>query len=287
MSGRRSTFLLSALVFGFAFLYIPILSVIFYSFNESRLVTVWGGFSFKWYGELFRDRQMLEAVWLSLRIAAVTATGAVIVGTLAGLVLARFGRFRGRTLLSGMVTAPLVMPDVITGLSLLLLVVALAPLPFVPDERGFSTIAIAHITLTLAYVTVVVQSRLSTMDDSLEEAAMDLGARPTKVFLLITLPIIAPAIVSGWLLAFTLSLDDLVIATFAAGPSTNTLPMMIFSTVRRGVTPEINALATLMVSVVTVFVIAAGVLMARQERSRQRDIQIAKAGDGSVTGARA
>jgi putrescine transport system permease protein len=287
MSGRRSTFLLSALVFGFAFLYIPILSVIFYSFNESRLVTVWGGFSFKWYGELFRDRQMLEAVWLSLRIAAVTATGAVIVGTLAGLVLARFGRFRGRTLLSGMVTAPLVMPDVITGLSLLLLFVALAPLPFVPDERGFSTIAIAHITLTLAYVTVVVQSRLSTMDDSLEEAAMDLGARPTKVFLLITLPIIAPAIVSGWLLAFTLSLDDLVIATFAAGPSTNTLPMMIFSTVRRGVTPEINALATLMVSVVTVFVIAAGVLMARQERSRQRDIQIAKAGDGSVTGARA
>ncbi len=287
MSGRRSTFLLSALVFGFAFLYIPILSVIFYSFNESRLVTVWGGFSFKWYGELFRDRQMLEAVWLSLRIAAVTATGAVIVGTLAGLVLARFGRFRGRTLLSGMVTAPLVMPDVITGLSLLLLFVALAPLPFVPDERGFATITIAHITLTLAYVTVVVQSRLSTMDDSLEEAAMDLGARPTKVFLLITLPIIAPAIVSGWLLAFTLSLDDLVIATFAAGPSTNTLPMMIFSTVRRGVTPEINALATLMVSVVTVFVIAAGVLMARQERSRQRDIQIAKAGDGSVTGARA
>jgi putrescine transport system permease protein len=287
MSGRRSTFLLSALVFGFAFLYIPILSVIFYSFNESRLVTVWGGFSFKWYGELFRDRQMLEAVWLSLRIAAVTATGAVIVGTLAGLVLARFGRFRGRTLLSGMVTAPLVMPDVITGLSLLLLFVALAPLPFVPDERGFATITIAHITLTLAYVTVVVQSRLSTMDDSLEEAAMDLGARPTKVFLLITLPIIAPAIVSGWLLAFTLSLDDLVIATFAAGPSTNTLPMMIFSTVRRGVTPEINALATLMVSVVALFVVAAGILMARQERSRQRDIQIAKAGDGSVTGARA
>jgi putrescine transport system permease protein len=215
MSGNRPTFLLTVLVFGFAFLYIPILSVILFSFNESRLVTVWGGFSFKWYGELFEDRQMLAAVWLSLRIAAVTATGAVIIGTLAGLVLARFGKFRGRTLLSGMVTAPLVMPEVITGLSLLLLFVALAPLWFVPDEFGFSTIAIAHITLTLSYVTVVVQSRLSTMDDSLEEAAMDLGARPTKVFLLITLPIIAPAIVSGWLLAFTLSLDDLVIATFA------------------------------------------------------------------------
>jgi len=282
MNQNRSMFLLSVLVIGFAFLYIPILSVVAFSFNVSKLVTVWGGFSTKWYGVLFNDRQMLEGVWLSLRIAAVTATGAVIVGTLAGLVLARFGSFRGRTLLSGMVTAPLVMPDVITGLSLLLLFVALAPLPFVPDQRGFSTIAIAHITLTLSYVTVVVQSRLSTMDESLEEAAMDLGARPTKVFLLITLPIIAPAIVSGWLLAFTLSLDDLVIASFTAGPATNTLPMMIFSKVRLGVTPEINALATLMVSTVTVFVIAAGVLMARQERTRQRDVQMAQAGAGTV-----
>jgi putrescine transport system permease protein len=282
MNQKRSMFLLSALVFGFAFLYIPILSVIVYSFNESRLVTVWGGFSTKWYGVLFEDRQMLQGVWLSLRIAAVTATGAVFVGTLAGLVLARFGRFRGRTLLAGMVTAPLVMPEVITGLSLLLLFVAFAPLPFVPDQRGFSTIAIAHITLTLSYVTVVVQSRLSTMDESLEEAAMDLGARPLKVFLLITLPIIAPAIVSGWLLAFTLSLDDLVIATFAAGPSTNTLPMMIFSKVRLGVTPEINALATLMVGTVTLFVIAAGVLMARQEKARQRDVQMAAAAGGTL-----
>jgi len=282
MNGRRSTFLLSALVFGFAFLYIPILSVIVYSFNESRLVTVWGGFSTKWYGELFRDRQMLQGVWLSLRIAAVTATGAVFVGTIAGLVLARFGRFRGRTMLAGMVTAPLVMPEVITGLSLLLLFVAFAPLPLVPDQRGFSTIAIAHITLTLSYVTVVVQSRLSTMDESLEEAAMDLGARPLKVFLLITLPIIAPAIMSGWLLAFTLSLDDLVIASFAAGPQTNTLPMMIFSKVRLGVTPEINALATLMVGVVTIFVIAAGVLMARQERLRRRDVQMAQAAGGTL-----
>jgi putrescine transport system permease protein len=280
MNQRRSLFVLTALVFGFAFLYIPILSVIAYSFNESRLVTVWGGFSTKWYGVLFDDRQMIDGVWLSLRIAAVTATGAVIIGTLAGLVLARFGHFRGRMSLAGMVTAPLVMPDVITGLSLLLLFVAFAPLPFVPDQRGFSTIAIAHITLTMAYVTVVVQSRLSTVDESLEEAALDLGARPSKVFLVITLPIIAPAIVSGWLLAFTLSLDDLVIASFAAGPSTNTLPMMIFSKVRLGVTPEINALATIMVSVVTVFVIFTGFLMARQEKARQRDAQMAAATAG-------
>ena len=280
MSGNRSLFLLSALVFGFAFLYIPILSMIVFSFNESRLVTVWGGFSLKWYGELLTNRGMLQAAWLSLRIALVTATGAVLIGTLAGLVLARFGRFRTRTLLSGMVTAPLVMPEVITGLSLLLLFVALAPLPFVPDQRGFTTITIAHITLTMAYVTVIVQSRLSTLDESLEEAAMDLGARPAKVFLVITLPIIAPAMISGWLLAFTLSLDDLVIASFTAGPSTNTLPMMVFSTLRRGITPEINALATIMVGLVTVFVVLAGILMARQEKRRQRDIQLAAAGGG-------
>jgi len=281
-STNRSLFLMTALVLGFAFLYIPILSVIVLSFNSSKLVTVWGGFSTHWYGVLMHDRQMLEGAWLSLRIAAVTATGAVIIGTLAGLVLARFGRFRGRTMLSGMVTAPLVMPEVITGLSLLLLFVAFAKLPFMPEQRGFSTIAIAHITLTLSYVTVVVQSRLASMDESLEEAAMDLGARPAKVFLVITLPIIAPAIISGWLLAFTLSLDDLVITSFTAGPSTNTLPMMIFSKVRLGVTPEINALATLMVSVVAVFVVVAGILMARQEKARQRDAQMAAATAGAL-----
>jgi ABC-type spermidine/putrescine transport system, permease component II len=269
MNRNRSVFLLSALVFGFAFLYVPIISMIVFSFNESKLVTVWGGFSVKWYGELFHNRRMLEAAWLSVRIAAVSATCAVIIGTMAGFALARFGHFRTRTLFSGMVTAPLVMPEVITGLSLLLLFVALAPLPFIPDTRGFSTITIAHITLTMSYVAVIVQSRLSSMDDSLEEAALDLGARPWKVFMVITLPIIAPAMISGWLLAFTLSLDDLVIASFTAGPSTNTLPMMIFSTVRRGITPEINALATIMVGIVTIFVITAGVLMARQERRRQ------------------
>ncbi|HTE40794.1 MAG TPA: ABC transporter permease subunit [Steroidobacteraceae bacterium] len=272
---KRSTTLMTALVFGFAFLYVPILSMIVFSFNESRLVTVWGGFSFKWYGQLMNNGPMLDAAVLSLKIAAVTACGATVIGTLAGLVLARFGRFRSRTIFSGMVTAPLVMPEVITGLSLLLLFVAFADLPFVPNERGFSTIAIAHITLTLSYVTVVVQSRLSTMDDSLEEAAMDLGARPAKVFFAITLPIIAPAMISGWLLAFTLSLDDLVIATFTAGPATNTLPMMIFSTVRRGITPEINALATIMVAIVTLFVAIAGISMSRQEKRRQRDVQMA------------
>jgi putrescine transport system permease protein len=275
MNGKRSTFSLASLVFGFAFLYVPILSMIVFSFNESKLVTVWGGFSFKWYGKLADNGPMLDAALLSLRIAAVTACVATAIGTMAALVLARFGRFRSRTLLSGMVTAPLVMPEVITGLSLLLLFVAFADLPLFPGDRGFSTIAIAHVTLTLSYVTVVVQSRLSTMDDALEEAAMDLGARPAKVFFAITLPIIAPAMISGWLLAFTLSLDDLVIATFAAGPSTNTLPMMIFSTVRRGITPEINALATIMVTIVTVFVVIAGVSMSRQEKRRQRDVQMA------------
>lgn len=275
MIQRRSFFLLTALVFGFAFLYVPILSMIVYSFNESRLVTVWSGFSFKWYGELFGNRAMLDAALLSLRVAAVTACGATAIGTLAGLALARFGRFRTRTLFAGMVMAPLVMPEVITGLSMLLLFVTFASLPLVPDDRGFSTIAIAHMTLTMSYVAVVVRSRLSTMDESLEEAAMDLGARPVKVFLTITLPLIAPAMISGWLLAFTLSLDDLVIASFTAGPSTNTLPMVIFSTVRRGLTPEVNALATIMVGIVTLFVIVAGVSMSRQERRRQRDVQMA------------
>jgi putrescine transport system permease protein len=278
MSRRVSPGIRLVMWTGFLFLYVPILSMIVFSFNESKLVTVWGGFSTKWYGELLRDRQMLAGAWLSLQIAFVTACGATVLGTLAAFALVRHGRFRGRTLFSGMVSAPLVMPEVITGLSLLLLFVALAPLPFMPATRGFATIVIAHMTLTLAYVTVIVQSRLATFDISLEEAAMDLGARPLTVFRTITLPLIAPALASGWLLAFTLSLDDLVIASFTAGPSTNTLPMMIFSKVRLGVTPEINALATIMVSVVAVFVVVAGVLLARQERMRLRDSQAAARG---------
>jgi putrescine transport system permease protein len=275
---RMTPFRISALVFGFAFLYVPILSLIVFSFNKSRLVTVWAGFSTEWYGRLFRNEQILNAAWLSLKIAAINATGAVILGTLAGLALARFGKFKGRTVFAGMTTAPLVMPEVITGLSLLLLFVAMDQVFGWPSGRGVTTITIAHMTLTMAYVTVIVQSRLSTLDDSLEEAAMDLGARPTKIFFLITLPIIAPALISGWLLAFTISLDDLVIASFVSGPGSSTLPMVIFSKVRLGVSPDINALASIMVLFVTVGVIIAGILMARQEKRRQRDMQMAAAG---------
>lgn len=275
MNQRITAFRLSALIFGFAFLYVPILSLIAFSFNKSKLVTVWGGFSTIWYGKLFHNEQVLSAAWLSLRIAAVNATGATVLGTLAGLALARFGRFRGRTLLSAMTTAPLVMPEVITGLSLLVLFVAMEQMIGWPPGRGATTITIAHITLTMSYVTVVIQSRLSSLDESLEEAALDLGATPAKVFLLITLPIVSPALISGWLLSFTISLDDLVIASFVAGPGSSTLPMIIFSKVRRGVSPDINALATVMVALVTTGVVIAGVLMARRERTRQRDAQLA------------
>lgn len=254
---RRSYFTLSVLAFGYAFLYIPLASVIVYSFNDSRLATVWGGFSTRWYGELLRNEQVLDAAFLSLRIAVVTATLATLLGTMAGMALARFGRFRGRTLFSGMITSPLVMPEVITGLSLLLLFVSLQQLTGWPAQRGFSTITIAHTTFALAYVTVIVQSRLASMDESLEEAAMDLGGRPLRVVFDITLPLIAPAMVAGWLLAFTLSLDDVVIASFVSGPGGSTLPMVIFSKIRLGVTPDINALATLIIVVVSLGVVIA------------------------------
>ena len=272
---QRSTFTFSMLCFGFAFLYVPIVSLIFYSFNKSRLATVWGGFSTKWYGELFRNEQIIDAALLSLRIAAVTATMAVILGTMAGLALARLGRYRGRTLFAGMVMAPLVMPEVITGLSLLLLFVSLEEMIGWPAGRGATTITIAHITFSMAYVAVIIQSRLSSMDDSLEEAAMDLGSRPFRVLWDVTLPIISPAMVSGWLLSFTLSLDDLVIASFVSGPGSSTLPMVIFSKVRLGVTPDINALATIIILVVSTGVILAGILMHRQEQRRIRDEQMA------------
>ena len=277
MNANRTVFVTTAMAFGFAFLYVPIVSLIVYSFNESKLVTVWGGFSAKWYGELLRDEQILRAAWLSLRIAVVNATGAVILGTLAGFVLARMGRFRGRLLLTGMTTAPLVMPEVITGLSLLLLFVALQDLVGWPAGRGVTTITIAHITFSMAFVAVVIQSRLSSIDESVEEAAQDLGARPAKVFFVITLPIIAPALVSGWLLSFTMSLDDLVIASFVSGPGSSTLPMVIFSKVRLGVNPEINALATILVLVVAAGIVGAGVLMNRAEKRRARDVQMALA----------
>jgi len=254
---KRSTFLVSTLAFGYAFLYIPLILVVVYSFNDSRIATIWGGFSTRWYGELLQNNLILEAAFLSLRIALTSATFATILGTMAGLVLARFGRFKGRTLFSGMITSPMVMPEVITGLSLLLLFVTLQQLTGWPGQRGFSTITIAHTTFSMAYVAVIVQSRLMSMDESLEEAAMDLGGRPLRVVFDITLPLIAPAMIAGWLLAFTLSLDDLVIASFVSGPGSSTLPMYIFSKVKLGVSPDINALATLIIAVVSLGVLIA------------------------------
>ncbi len=278
MIGKRSVFILTALVLGFAFLYIPIISMVVFSFNYSKLVTVWDAYNsptLKWYFSMFSNEQLLDSAKLSIEIAAMNATGAVVLGTVAGLVLARFGHFRGRTLLAGMTSAPLVMPEVITGLSLLLLFVTMESLFGWPAGRGMTTITIAHMTFSMAYVTVIVQSRLATFDESLEEAAMDLGAHPTKVFFVITLPIILPAILSGWLLSFTLSWDDLVISSFVSGPGATTLPMLIFSKVKLGVNPEINALATVLVAIVSVGVIFAALWMRRQERIRDRDVQMA------------
>lgn len=275
----------SMLGVGLAFLYLPILSMMFFSFNNSRLVTVWDSANsptVKWYVQLFKDHQILSAAWLSIQVAAATATGAVILGTLAGLVLSRFGPFRGRAFLQGLTTAPLVMPEVITGLSMLLLFVSLEQLFTAwfgwQFDRGFATITIAHITFTMAYVTVVVQSRLAGFDDSLEEAALDLGAKPAKVFFRITVPLILPAILSGWLLAFTLSWDDLVVTQFVSGPGSNTLPMVIFSRVRLGVSPVVNALATIMVLVVALGVVLSAILMRRQEQRRKREEQMAATG---------
>lgn len=250
MKQRHSIFILSSMSFGYAFLYLPIALLVAYSFNASRLVTVWGGLSTHWYGELLHNEQILNAAWLSLRIAFSTATLSVILGTLAAIALVRYGSFKGRTLFTGMVTAPMVMPEVITGLSLLLLFVSLEALTGWPAKRGFLTITIAHTTFCMAYVAVVVQSRLRTLDRSIEEAAMDLGSRPLRVLLDITLPMIAPAMVSGWLLAFTLSLDDLVVATFVSGPGASTLPMVIFSKIKLGISPDINALATIIIVLV-------------------------------------
>jgi putrescine transport system permease protein len=247
---RRGIFLPVFCVLGFVFLYAPIVSLVVFSFNESRLVTVWGGFSTKWYGELLRDPQILGAAWISLKVAVVSASLSVVLGTLVAFALMRFGRFRTRALLTGMAAAPLVMPEVITGLSLLLLFVAMEQLTGWPAGRGMTTIIISHVTFGLAYVAVVVQSRLAGSDLSLEEAAMDLGAWPVRVFFDITLPLISPALVAGWLLAFTLSLDDLVIASFVTGPGASTLPMLLFSKVRLGVSPDVNALATIVIVVV-------------------------------------
>ncbi|WP_455874686.1 ABC transporter permease [Rhizobium yanglingense] len=250
---------------GFAFLYLPIVLLVIFSFNESKLVTVWGGFSTKWYAQLLYNQALLDAAWVTVRVGVLSATLATILGTLAALTLVRYTRFRGRMLFSGMVYAPLVMPEVITGLSLLLLFVAIG------FDRGFWTITLAHTTLTMCFVAVVVQSRLVSFDHSIEEAAQDLGAPPVRTFFEVTLPIIAPAVFSGWILAFTLSLDDLVIASFTSGPGATTLPMRIDSQVRLGVTPEINAVCTILIGIVTVGVICASLVSKRREIQRERD----------------
>jgi putrescine transport system permease protein len=261
---RTSWFNVTAVALGLAFLYGPIFLLIVYSFNESRLVTVWGGFSTRWYVSLFHNAALLDAAWVTIRVALISTTVATLLGTLAAVALVRHGRFIGRTLFSGMIYAPLVMPEVITGLSMLLLFVAIGL------DRGFWTLVLAHITFSLSFVAVVVQSRLVSFDRSLEEAAMDLGCPPLKTFLLITLPIIAPAVIAGWMLGLTLSLDDLVISSFTTGPGATTLPMKIYSQVRLGVTPEINAVSTILVGVVALGVVAASLITKRREIERER-----------------
>jgi putrescine transport system permease protein len=262
---RFSWFNATALSIGFAFLYLPMIILVIYSFNESKLVTVWAGFSTKWYGELLQNEAFLDAAWVTLKVAFISSSFATVLGTMAAYVLVRAGRFSGRTLFSGMIYAPLVMPEVITGLSLLLLFIGIGL------DRGVLTIVLAHTTFAMCYVSVVVSSRLVSFDRSLEEAALDLGCTPLQAFRLVTLPIIAPAVISGWLLAFTLSLDDLVIASFTSGPSATTLPIKIFSAVRLGVSPEINALSTIMIAIVTLGVISASLMSKRASLKLQAE----------------
>lgn len=273
-SAKTSWFGRSFLGLGFVFLYLPILLLVVFSFNESRLSSSWTGFSFKWYEALMNDDSMLKAAWVSLKIAFTSASAAVVLGTLAALVMTRFRVFRGKTLFGALITAPLVMPEVVTGLSLLLMFVTIFA-PFGVSPKGMLSIWIAHVTFTMAFVTVIISSRLAELDKSLEEAAMDLGANRLKIFFVITLPIIFPALISGWLLAFTLSLDDVVISSFVAGPDATTLPMKIFSSVRMGLNPKINALASIIVAVVSFTAVVAWAISHREEKRRQRDIQLA------------
>ncbi len=280
MYGKRSRFLTIMLSIGLAFFYIPMILLVIYSFNYSKLVPVWGGWSIRWYEKLLFDSpDVWAAVSLSLKIAFVNATFATLLGTLAALVMVRFGRFKGRTLFGGMLVAPLVMPEVITGLSLLVLFISLKEAIGWPAERGFTTITIAHITFSMAYVAVTVQARLTGVGQTLEEAAADLGAKPFKVLTAITIPQLTPALISGWLLAFTLSLDDLVIASFVTGPGANTLPILIFSRIRLGLRPDINALATIIILFVAICVAIAAILMFRQHRRDLRDQQLAAGED--------
>ncbi len=262
---RWSRFNIASIVIGFAFLYLPIVLLVIFSFNASKLVTVWAGFSTQWYGQLFRNEALMDAAWVTVRVGLLSATIATVLGTLAALAMTRYQRFHGRVLFSGMIYAPLVMPEVITGLSMLLLFVAIG------FDRGFWTLTIAHITFTMCFVAVVIQSRLASFDRSIEEAALDLGATPTATFFQVTLPVIAPAVFSGWVLAFTLSLDDLVISSFTSGPGATTLPMKIYSQVRLGVTPEINAACTILIGIVATGVVIASLVSRRQQIQRERD----------------
>ena len=257
---KYGNFNIFALTVGFSFLYIPIILLILFSFNESRLVTVWGGFSTKWYGELMNNQGIKDAAWVTFKVAFVSSTVATFLGTIAGLVMSRFGKFGGRTLFSGMIYAPMVMPEVILGLSILLTFITLS------IDRGVLTVTLAHITFSMCYVSVIIQSRMSSYDESINEAALDLGCTPLRTFLLITFPIILPAIISGWLLSFTMSLDDLVIASFTSGPGSTTLPMKIYSIVRLGVTPEINAVSTIQVGLVALGVVSASIIGKRQKQ---------------------
>ncbi len=257
------------LFLGYTFLYIPLLCIVIYSFNESRYLNTWGGFSVKWYKELISNKIILHATWTSLKVATISATFSVILGTMAALVITRFGRFKGKSLFIGSITSPLVMPEVIMGLSLLMLFIGMEKIIGWP-ERGIMTVVIAHTTLTLSYVTMVVQSRLQDLDKSIEEAALDLGASPLKVFFVITLPMIAPSIILGWLLAFALSLDDVVIASFVSGPEATTLPMVIFSSLRFGISPEVNALATILISALSIGVIAASFIIYKKKIQKER-----------------
>jgi putrescine transport system permease protein len=272
---RARLFLLCAAAVGFLLLYVPLLVLVIFSFNESKLVSVWGGFSARWYGELLRNEAVLDAAWISVQVAVFAATIGTALGTVAGYVLARFGRFRLRLLLTGMATAPIVMPEVVTGISLLLLFIAMEQAIGWPAGRGVLTIVIAHSTFALAYAAVIVQARLTDFDRSIEEAAMDLGGRQPWIFFEVTLPVIAPAVISGWLLTFTLSFDDLVISSFVSGPGSTTLPQLIFSKVRLGVSPDINALGTLIVAVVATGVILGAWQLNRAEKQRRRDEQLA------------
>ena len=274
MERRYSPLLLTFLCLGIAILYIPIVTLIAYSFNASPLVNVWGGFSTQWYTELIHNRQLLQAALLSFEVAVTASTLAVFLGTLAAIALVRFAKFRGRLLLTGMVNAPLVMPEIITGITQLLLFVSMMQM-FAWPHRGFTTIVISHVAFCTAYVTVTVQSRLQSADRSLEEAAMDLGSGPARAFIEITLPIITPALLSSWLLSFTLSLDDLVISSFVSGPGASTLPMVIYSKVKLGVSPDINALASLIICGVGACIVTAGYLMRRAERRRDLEMHSA------------